>query len=67
LGETGKLSGFLVPTEHYWLVDPEEKTMECFALKDGLYALIAAALEEDVLEHPDFPGLTIKLGPLWKN
>ncbi|WP_028308165.1 Uma2 family endonuclease [Desulfitibacter alkalitolerans] len=52
---------------YYWLVDPEEKTMECFALKDGLYALIAAALEEDVLEHPDFPGLTIKLGPLWEN
>ena len=52
---------------HYWLVDPEEKTMECFALKDGLYALIAAALEEDVLEHPDFPELTIKLGPLWEN
>ena len=51
--------------KHYWLVDPEEQTVECFALKDGMYTLVAATMEDDILEHPDFSGLAIRLGPLW--
>ena len=47
--------------ENYWLVDPAEKTMECFILRDGIYALLVSAMDEDVLEHPDFKGLSIKL------
>ncbi len=50
--------------QHYWLVDPEEKTLECFALRDGLYTVMAAGMEEDVVEHPDFPGLSIDLKAL---
>ncbi len=50
--------------QHYWLVDPEEKTLECFALRDGLYTLMAAGMEEDVVEHPDFSGLSIDLKTL---
>lgn len=52
--------------KHYWLVDPDEKTVECFVLKDSLYALAASGLDGDIIEHPDFPGLIIKLGTLWE-
>ncbi|MGI6551862.1 MAG: Uma2 family endonuclease [Bacillota bacterium] len=51
--------------QHYWLVSPEEKTLECFCLRDGLYALVASGMDEDVVEHPDFPGLSIALKDLW--
>lgn len=50
---------------HYWLVNPEEKTLECFSLRDGAYALVAAGLDEEVVEHPEFAGLAISLGVLW--
>jgi len=51
--------------KHYWLVDPQEKTLECFAWHDGVYALVASGMEEDVVEHPDFAGLSIPLKTLW--
>ncbi len=51
--------------ENYWILDPAEKTMECFALRDGIYALLASGMDEDILEHPDFKGLSIELGDLW--
>lgn len=54
-----------VQVQHYWLITPEEKTLECFSLKDGIYALVAAGMDEDVIEHPDFSGLTISLAALW--
>ncbi len=51
--------------KHYWLVDPQQKTLECFALHDGLYALVASGMEEEIVEHPNFPGLSIPLKSLW--
>ncbi len=51
--------------QHYWLVHPEERTLECFALRDGVYSLVASGMDKDVVEHPDFPGLTIFLETLW--
>lgn len=51
--------------KHYWLVNPEEKTLECFSLHDGLYALVASGMDEDVVEHREFPNLTIDLNALW--
>lgn len=51
---------------HYWLVSPEEKTLECFQLRDGIYALVAGGLDDDVVEHPAFQGLSIPLSSLWK-
>jgi Uma2 family endonuclease len=50
---------------HYWLVDPQERTLECFAWHDGVYALVVAGMDEDVVEHPDFAGLSISLQSLW--
>ena len=54
-----------VQVQHYWLVNPEEKTLECFSLRDGVYALVTAGMDEDVVEHPGFTGLSIALKALW--
>ncbi len=51
--------------QHYWIVHPEEKLLECFSLRDGLYALVAGGMEGDIVEHPDFAGLSINLKALW--
>lgn len=51
--------------QHYWLVDPQEKTLECFALQDDVYALMASGMDEELVEHPHFKGLTISLKTLW--
>ncbi|MDW7650567.1 MAG: Uma2 family endonuclease [Bacillota bacterium] len=51
--------------EHYWLVDPKEQTLECFTLSDGLYVRIAAGMDDDVIEHPGFSGLSLALHDLW--
>ena len=50
---------------HYWLVNPEEKTLECFSLRDGVYALVAAGMEDEIIESPDFNELSIDLAALW--
>ena len=55
-----------VGVQHYWLVSPEDKTLECFALRDGDYAVVATGMDEDVVEHPSFPDLSIPLENLWK-
>ena len=52
--------------QHYWLVSPEEKTLECFALQNGLYAVVATGMDNDVIEHPNFPDLAIPLADLWQ-
>jgi len=52
--------------QHYWLVDPEQRTMECFHLREGAYAVAAAGMDEDVVQHPCFSGLSVDLGALWK-
>lgn len=46
---------------HYWLVDPDENTLEAFALKDGSYALVTAGGPGDSFAHTDFPGLDLDL------
>lgn len=54
-----------VQVQHYWLVNPEEKTLECFSLRDGVYSLVTAGMDEDIVEHPGFTGLSIALKALW--
>ena len=51
--------------QHYWLVNPQDKTFECFVLKDGVYSLVFIATDDNVLDHPDFPGLAIPLAEFW--
>lgn len=46
---------------HYWLVDPEENTLEAFMLREGHYTLISAGGPGDEFIHPQFPGLGLNL------
>ncbi|MEO5823652.1 MAG: Uma2 family endonuclease [Vicinamibacteraceae bacterium] len=50
---------------HFWLVDPVARTMECFELGEGRYALTAAVSGQErvALAHP--PGLSLDLARLW--
>lgn len=50
---------------HYWIVDPENKTMECYCLRDGVYGLIIGGMDAEELDHPVFAGLKISLSRLW--
>ena len=50
---------------HYWIVDPEEKTMECYCLSGGLYTLVAGGMDSEELSHPSLPGLKLPLSALW--
>lgn len=47
---------------HYWIVDPEEDTLESYKLKDESYTLVFAGGPGDKFTHPDFPGLDLDLG-----
>lgn len=52
---------------HYWVVDPENQTFECFALVNNTYSVAALAAEQEVLSHHHFPGLAVDLALLWPN
>jgi Uma2 family endonuclease len=47
--------------KEYWLVDPGEKTVEIYSLKDNSFVLAKRFCEKDILESPLFAGLKIKL------
>jgi len=49
----------------YWIVDPEDKTIECYQLIEGLYSLITYGMDNDLLKHQNFEGLRIELDQLW--
>jgi Uma2 family endonuclease len=51
--------------QHYWILDPDERTMECFRLDRDVYRLDASAAGDDALTVPAFEGLTVPLAELW--
>ena len=51
---------------HYWIVDPQQRTLECLALRDGTYAVVGGGMDDDVVCPPDFPGLALNLEDLWR-
>ena len=51
--------------QHFWVVDSAEARLQCYRLEEGAYRLVAGGQGSAVLTHPDFPGLTIDLAPLW--
>lgn len=52
--------------EHYWIVDPERRRLECHRLAQGAFARSVDAEGDATLVHPDWDGLTIDLGALWR-
>ena len=51
---------------HYWIVDPETQTIECFRRHEATYHLVASFGPDATLIHPDFPSLRLVLSPLWQ-
>lgn len=52
--------------QHYWIVDPDSQTIECWRLEGGEYRLVAKVTVPEVLRHPDWPDLAIDLAALWR-
>jgi Uma2 family endonuclease len=51
---------------HFWIVDPESRTVECFKGGRATYINVASFGSEETLTHPDFPGLSLSLTVLWR-
>ena len=50
---------------HYWLVDPDQRTIEAYELARDHYDLAASARDAEVFAPSLFPGLSIQLSDLW--
>ena len=51
---------------HYWTLDPDAETLECLRLQGNAYRSIAETRAPEMLVHPDWPDLRIRLGALWR-
>ncbi len=51
---------------HYWLVDPEARTLEALELAGSGYRVAAAAAADEGFTPGLFPGLVIALPELWR-
>jgi len=51
--------------EHYWIVDPEKKHMECHRSVGGVFRRVVEGRGSAVLAHPDWDALEIVLDALW--
>ncbi len=50
---------------HLWFVDPLARMLEAFALRDGAWAPVAAAKDNEPVSFPPFEAVTFSLGALW--
>ena len=50
---------------HLWLVDPADRTLEAFELREGQWVLIASAKDDDPVSIRPFDAVTFSLGDLW--
>ena len=50
---------------YLWFVDPMDRTLEAFELREGQWASIATAKDEEPVSIRPFDAITINLGDLW--
>jgi Uma2 family endonuclease len=50
---------------YYWLLDPEERSLQIFELSGGRYQHALGQSEGVITEIPGCPGLQIDLDALW--
>ena len=50
---------------HLWLVDPTDRTLEAFELRDGEWVLIASAKDDEPISIRPFDAITFSLADLW--
>ena len=51
--------------QHYWLLDPENRSLEVLELRDGIYAITHALAEDESFQPTLFPGLTLSLNEIF--
>jgi Uma2 family endonuclease len=51
---------------HYWMIDPETRTAECFELRHGKYFSVAKVAGNATHRFPPFNDLDIAFNELWK-
>jgi Uma2 family endonuclease len=52
--------------QHYWIADPDRQRLECCRLRDGGFQPVIEGQGNTTLVHPDWDGLSIDLGRLWR-
>ena len=52
--------------QHYWIVDPDRKRIECYRLEAGAFRELIHAEGEATLTHPEWEGLVVDLAALWR-
>jgi Uma2 family endonuclease len=52
--------------KHYWIIDPQLRTVEAYKLSGGSYAGGVRASGSDTVSLPPFPKLEIPLSKLWR-
>ena len=50
---------------HLWLVEPTDRTLEAFVLRDGQWVLVGSAKDDDSVSIRPFDAITFSLGDLW--
>ena len=50
---------------HLWLIEPTDRTLEAFEIRDREWALIATAKDDDPISIRPFDAITFSLGDLW--
>ena len=50
---------------YLWLMDPADRTLEAFELRDGQWVLIACAKDDEPVSVRPFDAITFSLGDLW--
>ena len=50
---------------HLWLVDPADRTMDAFELREEQWVLIGTAKDDDPVCIPPFNAITFSLADLW--
>ena len=50
---------------HLWFVDPDARTLEAFALREGQWLLLATLVDDAPVSLPPFDAITFPLDALW--
>jgi Uma2 family endonuclease len=51
--------------KHYWIADPNARTIEAFKLVGKGYRLVGQGSGQEVVSLPPFPDLEVSLGRVW--
>ena len=51
---------------HLWLVEPTDRTLKAFGLRNSQWVLIATAADDDSISIRPFDAITFSLSDLWR-